>query len=615
MTQKTLKIGVLHYHFQRCGVRTVITNSLRSLITHGRFEKLHIDLISSDAHQPDGQSLTDELRQFARQHQSTQTSINQIEIPELAYRDQPFANRNELFQHADQLAQRLLNKLQLEQNSASPPYLLHTHNANLGKNPLLTLAIKILADKLQQINLPARILFQIHDFAQDHRPACWAALRDCSGSPNPQLATEIMFPASPRVLFACINSHDQRNLIQAGIDPNRTFVLPNSIDIKNFASPPLSQMSTAQLQKLKINPINFAADLKNRIAAFAQKNGYHFEPNRKILLSPIKTIRRKNVIESILLLLLINQNDDNYQLFITLPANTPDDLTYCSAVENFVKKNQLPVTIGFGSEILTGGHHRQIHSDGSVISYSLIDLLHLSSAVITTSIQEGFGYVFHEPWLTNKAVLGRNLPKVTSDFIQNGMNLEHLFDHLLIPKAWLDSNPNLNTPPKNTSNWNHTLEIYTKKILQLRQAADLPPISAKNLLHQLDLAKTYIISDQPPNTQKMLDWADLDHESQLSILQYLIAGKIPFSQIKCTDHHLNPIANWFCPQNPDIIKQNEFVVSSRYNLEAHANQFRFIIDQAANLTAEPEKSKPPGRVNNEIFFADSLNLKNLRLLV
>ncbi len=618
MKQQSLRIGVLHYHLQRCGVRTVITNSLRSLIAHGQFQKLHIDLISCDTRRPNGQSLTDELRQFALHHQATQTSINPIEIPALTYRDQPFANRDELFQQAEQLAQLLISETQLEQNPTSAPYLLHTHNANLGKNPLLTLAIKILADKLQHQNLPAWILFQMHDFAEDHRPACWAALRDCSGTSDPKLAVEMMYPNSPRIFFACINSHDQQNFIQAGIDPHRTTVLPNSIDIETFSSAPLTRMSPAQLQSLKINPIDFAADLKNRIAAFAKKNGYHFDPTRKIIVSPIKTIRRKNVIESILLLLLINQTnqtDDDYQLLINLPASTPDDLAYCRAVENFVKKNQLPVTIGFGTEILAGGHHRQIHSDGSVISYSLIDLLHLSHAVFTTSIQEGFGYVFHEPWLTQKAVLGRNLPKVTPDFIRNGMNLDHLYDHLLIPKAWLVSNPKLNTPQQNPATWKHILEKYTEKILHLRQAADQPPLSAKNLLHQLDLAKTYTLHDQPPNTQKMLDWADLNHESQLSILQDLIADKALISQILPTNRRLSPIANWFCPQNLDIINQNKFVVSSRYNLEAYANQFCLTVDLADKLTAEPKKAKLPDRVNNEVFFADSLNLKNIRLLV
>ena len=41
------------------------------------------------------------------------------------------------------------------------------------------------------------------------------------------------------------------------------------------------------------------AGLKNKIADYAKKKGYVFDANRKILLSPLKIIRRKNVIETL----------------------------------------------------------------------------------------------------------------------------------------------------------------------------------------------------------------------------------------------------------------------------------------------------------------------------
>jgi len=45
MNAKTLRIGQLHYHFQRCGVRTVIENLLRGLIAYSSFVPVEFDLI------------------------------------------------------------------------------------------------------------------------------------------------------------------------------------------------------------------------------------------------------------------------------------------------------------------------------------------------------------------------------------------------------------------------------------------------------------------------------------------------------------------------------------------------------------------------------------------
>ena len=36
--------------------------------------------------------------------------------------------------------------------------------------------------------------------------------------------------------------------------------------------------------------------------------------------------------------------------------------------------------------------------------------------LVTTSVAEGFGLAFLEPWLFGKGLLGRNLPEITVDF-------------------------------------------------------------------------------------------------------------------------------------------------------------------------------------------------------
>jgi len=60
------------------------------------------------------------------------------------------------------------------------------------------------------------------------------------------------------------------------------------------------------------------------------------------------------------------------------------------------------------------------------------ELIGISDFCITTSIQEGFGMAFLEPWMAGRPVIGRNLPCVTSDMKAAGIELPGLYDHLVV---------------------------------------------------------------------------------------------------------------------------------------------------------------------------------------
>lgn len=62
-----------------------------------------------------------------------------------------------------------------------------------------------------------------------------------------------------------------------------------------------------------------------------------------------------------------------------------------------------------------------------------------AAALITTSIAEGFGLAFLEPWLAEKPLTGRNLPEITADFAEHGLDLSALYNRLPVPlvsNAW-----------------------------------------------------------------------------------------------------------------------------------------------------------------------------------
>ena len=603
-----LRLGVLHYHWLRCGVTTVVNNALRAVIAHIPCDHLEIDLISSDANQPHSQTMIDDLCQWATQVHPGRCSINPIELPQLAYHDTPANDRDQLFTEAGEFADTLLNSLALHRSTVDNPYVLHLHNTNLGKNPRLTLALKLLADRLESEQLPAWILYQIHDFAEDNRPACWAALKTCSGTDDPQLAIEMMYPVSTRIHWATINSADRRRLLSLPVLPEGVTVLPNAVDSETFAAPALSQMSTDQLSELSLPPADYARDLTNRISHFAQANGYCFGPVRKILLAPIKILRRKNVAESILLLQALNHQDDCWQLLITLGANSPADITYSQALGNFVRQHQLPVTIGFGSDVLKAGHQRIIE-DSRVLSYSLIDMLALADAVVTTSVQEGFGYVFHEPWLAGKPLIGRNIPRVTADFTAEGMQLDHLYDHLLIPKAMLGTR------------WDDLRQTYVEKLNPARAAMGLDPYPAAEAADLIDRRKTCVCPpDNPPdphnhpNPPIRIDFADLDLSSQLYILQQVKEDPSLLLQLLWTDASRRPLSHWSNTDISDIIDNNREIVTRRYNLELFGRRLAALFEDGCRRVKDAAPRQPSSKRSNEAILAESLAIDNLRLL-
>jgi hypothetical protein len=73
--------------------------------------------------------------------------------------------------------------------------------------------------------------------------------------------------------------------------------------------------------------------------------------------------------------------------------------------------------------------------------------------MITTSIREGFGFSFLEPWTAGRAVVGRRLEAVAPDFERRGVDLSSLYHGISVPLDLIDSL--------------RLREIWTKTILDL----------------------------------------------------------------------------------------------------------------------------------------------------
>ena len=142
---------------------------------------------------------------------------------------------------------------------------------------------------------------------------------------------------------------------------------------------------------------------------------YSVAPSPRVLY-PIRAIRRKNIGEAILLSRFL---PDKEHLAITLPPNSPADQKSYADWKRFCKVHGMAVDFEVG--------RREPFSC----------LVQQSRSLVTTSITEGFGFSFLEAWTAGKLLWGRRLPRICADFIQNGIDLSHLYDRIEIPLAWI----------------------------------------------------------------------------------------------------------------------------------------------------------------------------------
>ena len=137
---------------------------------------------------------------------------------------------------------------------------------------------------------------------------------------------------------------------------------------------------------------------------------------KEFVLYPIRAIRRKNIGEAILLSLFFKNNET---LAITLPPNSPADIKSYAGWKIFTKEKNLNIEFEAG------------------VTHEFSELLMSSKFIITTSITEGFGFSFLEPWTAKKILWGRKLPDICHDFEKNNIQLDHLYTKLSVPVEWI----------------------------------------------------------------------------------------------------------------------------------------------------------------------------------
>jgi hypothetical protein len=202
-------------------------------------------------------------------------------------------------------------------------------------------------------------------------------VHDFAEDGRPELYGPDPYPADCH--YAAINSRDAAALVSAGLEPGGVHYLPNAV--RPLAAPAPSGRGAA-------------------------------------LLYPVRAIRRKNIGEAVLLSCFLDRGS---HIAVTLEPTGPLDRESCDGWKSFAAGRGLPIRFGAGME------------------RGLDELLAGARAVITTSVKEGFGFAFLEPWTAGLPVYGRWLDETCPDFARSGVRLEHLYRSIEVPVGWLDA--------------------------------------------------------------------------------------------------------------------------------------------------------------------------------
>ena len=319
--------------------------------------------------------------------------------------------------------------------------------------------------------------------------------------------------------YGVLNSRDREILLRAGLDPGGVHLVPNAVQ-------PLP------VEKRRPEPL---------------------------VLYPIRAIRRKNLGEAILLSLFLRNGQ---RLDVSQPPNSPQDIASYRAWKRYVKEKRLNVNFEVGQKV-----------DFSA-------LVGAAASMVTTSIAEGFGFSFLEPWTAGLLLWGRKLGEVCRDFEQNGVRLDHLYDRLAVPFDWFD----------------------TDAFFQRRRAAALAAADA----YDITLAPEALDHGLAAMKRgKTVDFGDLDETSQRQIISRLLTDAAARANLVTLNPWLENVG--VASESADIIANNRRAVADRYSPALYRERLLKIYDRTIH---HPVRHRIDKRLLLDAFF----NLERFPLL-
>lgn len=335
----------------------------------------------------------------------------------------------------------------------------------------------------------------------------------------------------PDCHYGVINSRDYDILLKAGLKKKGLHKIFNTIKSFELTPPPFPPRGG---RKGGGTPTNF-------------------------VLYPIRAIRRKNIGEAILLSLFFK---NHLALFITQPPNSRIDIISYNGWKRFAEKNSLDVVFEAG------------------LKYDFEKLVLAARFLITTSITEGFGFSFLEPWTAKKILCGRKLPDICHDFEQNGIKLDHLYTKLLVPVKWIDKK-----------------ELYERWRASVLKACSLFNYKIDNK----NIEKGFLAITKNNN----IDFGLLDESFQKQVITCILSDKKNANRLRSLNPHLSHIGE--IKNQDDLIQNNMKAVLDNYNNRIYKKK---LLEIYSNVY----KNSVRQRIDKKILLSEFLNLDKFSLL-
>ena len=374
-----MNLVILHYHLRPGGVTEVIRNQLRALCattppTRGT-GGTSVLVLSGETSQADVCEGVGENRRF-------EVSVKRID-------GLRYSNARP---HPERLARRIRDAVCARWGPKARP-IYHFHNHSLAKNYSVPGAVLAIAEEGEHV------LLQIHDFAEDRRPATYAGMLARIAGGDPDALRRILYPVFSNVHFAALNQRDFKVLQQFGIARDRLHLLPNAARRLEPAGDPESCR-------------------KRVIERIGQAGHRELTPTHRLFFYPARGIRRKNLGEALLLSAL---SPEDTWFGMSLAPRNPVQRPQYEMWLRVARELRLPFRFGLAQ---VGG-------------VGFLDYMGAAHSALTTSVAEGFGLAFIEPWTAGRPVVGRDLPWISADLKRNGMRLGHLYRRLWVPVGWV----------------------------------------------------------------------------------------------------------------------------------------------------------------------------------
>ena len=264
----------------------------------------------------------------------------------------------------------------------SKPDLVWAHNLSVGRNVRLGLA---LAQTCEAEEIP--LLCHNHDWWVDQRWNKWREMSELGIDTLP-LAAQATMPTGPLVRHVCVHPRDAR-ILSRHLGEGATWI-PN---------PPPETAEVSQSQLLAV---------KERLGT------------GPIWLAPCRILRRKNLIEAVLLTKLLRPEAT---LIVTGRPSSSGEIEYGNAVAQAAKLVGLKYRFGVAED-----EHLEISA-----------LMAAAECTLQTSVQEGFGLPVIEAATLHRPLILRELAELTTWLVGSGGKFPLIYKDIHVPDHLVSS--------------------------------------------------------------------------------------------------------------------------------------------------------------------------------